>query len=646
MQRSVLILYRAVVIALVILAATDVSLPAQTQTVGLIQYDTGSFAGYTLFTPISSTTTFLIDNYGRLVHSWETTHRPALSVYIMDNGDLLRTVQLTGSGGTGGGFQKIAWDGTVIWEYQYYTGDYIQHHDIEPLPNGNVLVLAREYKTAAEAFAAGRNPALLINDVLNMEHIVEVEQTGPTTGNIVWEWHVWDHLIQDYDSSQGNYGVVEDHPELFDVNFVTHYRADWLHCNSIAYNPDLDQIVIGSRTVSELYVIDHSTTTMEAASHNGGNSGKGGDILYRWGNAQAYRQGTDDDRKLFGSHDVRWIESGLPGEGNILIFNNGGGRPGGDYSSVEEIVPPEDAEGNYLLLPDSPYGPQVPTWIYRAENPSDFYAMNISGAHRLPNGNTLICSGPYGTFFEVDIGGEILWKYINPVTAEGLLAQGEIPTANAVFRCYRYAPDFPGLAGHDLTPNGTLEIYPVSFSGTSHSPPTPSMLDSVAVTTTITGDSEIMIAELHADTGDGFFTMTLFDDGSHHDGQAGDDLYGVVLPPMPESTTVSYYLHAVDGSSSSTSDPPIAPSTTYSYVVEYTAFVCGDVNASGEVDIDDVVYLIGYIFSNGPAPVPMQAGDPECSGSADIDDVVYLINYIFSGGNPPCDTDGDEVPNC
>ena len=643
MQRSVLILRRAAMIALVILAATGVSLPAQTQTVGLIQYDTGSFAGYTLFAPISSTSAFLIDNYGRLVHSWETTHRPALSVYLLDNGDLLRTMKLSDSGG---GFQKIAWDGTVIWEYQYYSADYVQHHDIEPLPNGNVLVLAREYKTAAEAFAAGRNPALLNKDVLYMEHIVEVEQTGPTTGNIVWEWHVWDHLIQDYNSSQANYGVVEDHPELFDINFVTHYRSDWLHCNSIAYNPDLDQIVIGSRTVSELYVIDHSTTTAEAAGHSGGNSGKGGDILYRWGNAQAYRQGTADDRKLFGPHDVRWIESGLPCEGNILIFNNGVGRPEGDYSSVDEIVPPVDGGGNYLLLPDSPYGPQELIWTYQAENPNDLYAMNISGAHRLPNGNTLICDGPHGTFFEVTTEGEYLWEYISPVTLGGMLEQGEEPGANSVFRCYRYAPDFPGLAGHELIPDGTLEIYPISFSGTSHSPFTPTTLDSVAVTATITSDAEITIAELHADTGDGFFTMTLFDDGIHHDGQAGDDLYGVVLPPMPELTTVSYYLHAVDGSSSSTSDPPIAPATTYSYIVEFDSFVCGDPNASGEVDIDDAVYLIGYIFSDGPAPIPLQAGDPDCSGSADIDDAVYLINYIFTGGNPPCDTDGDEVPDC
>jgi hypothetical protein len=75
-------------------------------------------------------------------------------------------------------------------------------------------------------------------------------------------------------------------------------------------------------------------------------------------------------------------------------------------------------------------------------------------------------------------------------------------------------------------------------------------------------------------------------------------------------------------------------------------FLCGDADGSEDIDIDDVVYLIAYIFSGGPPPDPYESGDADCSGAVDIDDVVYLINYIFSGGNAPCDTDGDEVPDC
>ena len=75
-------------------------------------------------------------------------------------------------------------------------------------------------------------------------------------------------------------------------------------------------------------------------------------------------------------------------------------------------------------------------------------------------------------------------------------------------------------------------------------------------------------------------------------------------------------------------------------------WVCGDTDGSAGVDIDDVVFLISYIFSDGPTPEPPEAADANCSGEIDIDDVVYLINYVFTGGNPPCDTDGDAVPDC
>jgi predicted outer membrane repeat protein len=98
----------------------------------------------------------------------------------------------------------------------------------------------------------------------------------------------------------------------------------------------------------------------------------------------------------------------------------------------------------------------------------------------------------------------------------------------------------------------------------------------------------------------------------------------------------------------------VAPPTDWGYPAlfdfvfktEYFGFVCGDVDASGDVDIDDVVYLIAYIFSGGPEPDPYEAGDADCSVGVDIDDVVYLIAYIFSGGPEPCNPDGIGEPDC
>ena len=166
---------------------------------------------------------------------------------------------------------------------------------------------------------------------------------------------------------------------------------------------------------SEIWIIDHSTTTAEAASHKGGRSGKGGDLLYRWGNPRAYRNGSKMEQRLFNQHNAHWIPPGLPGEGHMLVFNNGSGRPGGDSSSVDEIVLPVDSQGQYTRNRRGPYGPIQAVWSYSAPKKSDFYSFFISGAQRLPNGNTLICSGASGTVFEVTPDKEVVWKYANPV---------------------------------------------------------------------------------------------------------------------------------------------------------------------------------------------------------------------------------------
>jgi len=404
-----------------------------------------SFAGYTLFCPSGSTTTYLINNSGDVVYTWESGYKPALSVYLLENGNILRTAfpgfspRFLG-GGIGGRVEIFDWNGTCVWDFEYSTYQYCLHHDVEMLPNGNVLMIAWEYKTAAEAIAAGRDPNSLPMGQLWPDHVIEVEPTGNSGGNIVWEWHIWDHLIQDYDPTKENYGNVEDHPELLDINYEVAYigTPDWNHINSIDYHEEFDQIILSSAYFSEIWIVDHSTTTEEAAGHTGGNSGKGGDILYRWGNPEAYRAGSTYDRVFFMQHDAHWVEPNLPGEGDILVFNNGLGRPGLDYSSVDEIIPPVDENGNYSLEPGSAYEPEEPAWLYAAENPLDFYSMRICSSQRLPNGNTLICNGVNGIFFEVNPEKEIVWEYINPYPTP-------IPGLNRVFKIYRYAPDYPGL---------------------------------------------------------------------------------------------------------------------------------------------------------------------------------------------------------
>ncbi len=443
----------------------------QEQTVGLFLNTTAAAPGYTLFAPMSYNVTYLIDNNGELVQSWSSEYRPGLSVYILENGDLLRTRiiqgQLFQTGGHGGGVEIIDWNGNLVWEFDYFSDQYWQHHDIESLPNGNVLLIAWEHKADATAIANGRNPNMLAGSQQPFgfwpDHIIEV---NPESNSIAWEWHVWDHLIQDYDSSKVNYGVVSDHPELVNLNYPSgpNTSGDWLHINAVDYNAELDQIILSVHHFGEIWIIDHSTTTIEAASHTGGNSGKGGDLLYRWGNPQAYIGGNSNERIFFGQHDARWIEDGS----QIMVFNNGSGRPGGSYSSIDVITQPIGEDNLYVLDSNGIYGPDTLSWQYTATPLGDLFAANISGAHRLENGNTLICDGPRGHYFEVDSAGSLVWDYVNPVVNTGPLYQGqEIPTQgsaqnstlNRTFRVHRYPTDYLGFAGHNLEPTGPIELY-------------------------------------------------------------------------------------------------------------------------------------------------------------------------------------------
>jgi hypothetical protein len=429
----------------------DDSKPAPAQ-LGLLINDPKALQGYTLISPFDSSTTFLFDLQGRVVRSWETGCAPALSGFLLENGHLMRPgsigddARVFGPGpGVGGRIQEFTWDGELVWDFKFYNAKQLPHHDMTRLPNGHVLLIVWDRKTAEEAVAAGRRPEMTGDRHLLPDSLVEIKPTGKTTGEVVWEWHLWDHLVQDFDRSKANFGSVADHPELVNINYgedelpsaTTAKEAkgqpkadgnptaarrpridpDFTHFNGVAYNPDLDQIAVSVWTFSEFWIIDHGTTTAQAAGHTGGRRGRGGDLLYRWGNPRAYRAGTKADRKLFSQHNAHWIPAGLPGAGHLLLFNNGGERPDGKYSSVDELVLPADSQGRYTRQPGTAYGPAQPVWSYTAPKKAEFYSSFISGAQRLSNGNTLICSGANGTIFEVTPEKAIVWKYVNPVKA-------------------------------------------------------------------------------------------------------------------------------------------------------------------------------------------------------------------------------------
>ena len=386
-----------------------------------ISFSQQPYDGMTIYSRTSgngSLVTHLVNNDMGTINSWNHTNGAASMPYLLKDSTLLYPYRVSNpsmnSGGVGGGISKYSWNGDLLWSYEFANNIYQHHHDVEPLPNGNILIIVWERKTNAQSIAAGRES---LNNSLNeiwSEAVLELEPIGSNDVNIVWEWHLWDHLIQDHDPNADNYGVINEHPELQDVNYGNAGsnqgpggpNGDWKHFNAIAYNEDLDQIALSSRSHDEIYIIDHSTTTIEASGHSGGNSGMGGDYLFRWGNPQAYQRGINSDHLLGDQHGVNWVPEGYPGEGNLIIFNN---NYSNNNSAVFEIIPPLNNNGTYDIEESQPYAPNGPIWMHTG----GFHTQMQGGAFRLPNGNTLITDCDDSYIFEVTNDNEVVWSYNN-----------------------------------------------------------------------------------------------------------------------------------------------------------------------------------------------------------------------------------------
>jgi hypothetical protein len=508
---------RPLTTALIGLIASGSHLEAQ-NTIGLLTNEAAfSQDGYSLFYPQAQKVVYLVDNCGRLVHTWEDgIFLPGNAVYLMENGDLIRCGRLEGNGnpvivagGAGNMVDRRTWDGELIWRFTYNTPTVRMHHDVAPLPNGNVLIIAWEYKTLEEAAALGMDTGSV--DVASVwpDHIIEIEPLGIEQANIVWEWHAWDHLIQDVDPQLPNYGVIADHPERLDINYWPTVDEDWHHTNSIDYNEELDQILLSVPFFNEIWVIDHSTTTEEAASSSGGNSGRGGDLLYRWGDPRSYGRGTAEDQTLFFQHDARWLGPGLSPDdedrGKIMVFNN---RVGGTYSSVDVIVPPVDGTGNYTLAEGEPYGPTSHDWRYTATDPETLFSAGLSSAQRMPNGNIFICSGQQGRLIEVERDGTVVWEYVIPLQGGMPATQGTVMNGAAAFHSKKYPTDHPFLTTIEPPSDSYIELEPNSgFCGSLNVsvPEGPSLLVSM-----IYPNPTIGLVSIRCRPGDRITVMDMF----------------------------------------------------------------------------------------------------------------------------------------
>jgi hypothetical protein len=450
---------------------------------------------------------YLIDMNGNVVHEWLLEWAPGYYPRLTEDGYMIIVVRDPAAleadtagilGGPGcSGIQMMDWDGNIVFDLDYYSADHNIHHDLRRIWNKALqeytyLVVSSERKSPDDALNLGADPST--SSTFENGWSVDVVTELNSSGEVIWRWSLTDHCVQNYDpgitadftdvagrfNAGPTYGEPEDYPEKLDTNYRSP-RRDWIHVNSMDYNDELGHIVWNS-VQGQIFVFDHDGTFVagDPAGSLALTAGEAGDFLYRWGNPCWYNQGTcpyypgHGAAANFGnmdintSHDIQYIEPtaytggpALPGAGNLLIFNNGSQT--GAFSEIFEINPWDNGQyGVYLPEIEAGYADNGQSnqivWNFKSVNNGSFYSHYISGCQRLPNGNTLICSGNTGHLFEVTSDKEVVWEYLNPVASSGVYTTQTDATGGnfAVFRCLRYGPDFPTLVGKNLISMGPI----------------------------------------------------------------------------------------------------------------------------------------------------------------------------------------------
>lgn len=349
--------------------------------------------GYVLFAPMfgddsveAEGTVYLVNVHGEVVHKWEMDSRPGFYAQLLPNGNLLYSgVSVTDKQipiHHGGVLQEINWDGDVVWSYE---NDYM-HHDFNMLPSGNIAALVyQQMPVSLSEQVQGGVPGTEMEDgSMWADSIIEVDREG----NIVWRWDSWEHLDPVQDAL---------HPVWS--------RYEWTHSNSVRYIESdpltgSEAYLISIREINTVALIDRET----------------GDFIWRWGPGVITRQ-----------HDARPLDNG-----NILIFDNGEGP--------RDTGPVLDVPHSRVLEVDPRDNGGTVVWEYAAEGLYGwrFFSAIISGAQRLPNGNTLITEGVGGRIFEVTPDKEIVWEYMNPY---GIPMGSGQSRETWVFKALKYSPD-------------------------------------------------------------------------------------------------------------------------------------------------------------------------------------------------------------
>jgi hypothetical protein len=333
--------------------------------------------GYTLFAPINGGgTVYLLDLHGDVAHTWALPYPPGLSGYLTERGTLFYNGKILEEPGRFIAGQP--WKGgaalEVDWEGRVLWEVRHPDHHHDGIRLRNGNVLLL-CLAAEPRDLVPRIEGGLAGTEFNGDVHADYLVELTTGGEVVWEWRSWEHLD----------------PAVDRITAVQERRHEWTHGNAVAELPGGD-VVVSFRNISTVAIVARRT----------------GEIVWKLGAPPLANQ---------------HAPTPLP-NGNLLIFDNGTQRVDNamPFSRVIEVEP----------------ATREIVWTYQERRPINFFSPFISGAQRLPNGNTLICEGNFGRLFEVTETGEVVWEYVNPhfgVPPEDPAG----PPYNGVFRAYRYS---------------------------------------------------------------------------------------------------------------------------------------------------------------------------------------------------------------
>jgi len=447
-----------------LLAALLAGFAAKAQnTLGLLLFDEEQiFDGYNLIYPNHQSDIFLLDNCGEIVHTWSDVNdgRPGVVAQLLPNGDLLRCStngddinNAFGTGGAGGVLEILSWEGEIKWKRVIADSIYRQHHEAMVMPNGNVLLIAWQRHFVEDIVENGFDTISNSQRELWSDSVMEIDVEKDS---VIWQWNSWDHLVQDYDSTKLNFGLVEESLYKIDINYqeFSAGRQDFMHCNSIDYNQELDQILLSNRNYNELWIIDHSITTEQAR-------GSQGDLLYRWGNNAAFGQGESQNRFIFYQHNAQWVDGFVPDDnpyyGAISFYNNFIDL---NLSLGHIIKPVWDSNSSIYLQSSDGFFPNDFFAEFSHPDTLKNYSTAASSLQILPNGNALMHAGRQGRAFELNPLGEPVWEYLVPLRFGEPAEQGQeiVLSHNFTFQLNRYPVNYSAFEGKDLSPKGYLEL--------------------------------------------------------------------------------------------------------------------------------------------------------------------------------------------